>query len=98
MLMCIIVSKEETSMQSKKFNDKSNVIGQTVRKYRMQKGYTQEQLCQQLDLLGLNLYHSDIHLIENNKRIVKDYEAFAFAKIFGITLNELYIEAYKDFS
>ena len=76
-------------MQSKKFNDKSNVIGQTVRKYRMQKGYTQEQLCQQLDLLGLNLYHSDIHLIENNKRIVKDYEAFAFAKIFGITLDEL---------
>lgn len=69
--VCIIVSKEVTSMQSKKFNDKSNVIGQTVRKYRMQKGYTQEQLCQQLDLLGLNLYLSDIHLIENNKRIVK---------------------------
>lgn len=55
MLLCIIVSKEGTSMQSKKFNEKSNVIGQTVRKYRMQKSYTQEQLCQQLDLLGLNL-------------------------------------------
>ncbi len=85
-------------MQSKKFNNKSNIIGQAVRKYRMQKGYTQEQLCQKLDLLGLNLYHSDIHLIENNKRIVKDYEAFALAKVLGITLDEIYIDANKDFS
>ncbi len=84
-------------MQSKKFNDKSNIIGKNVKKYRNQKGYTQEQLCQQLDLLGLNLYHSDIYLIENNKRIVKDYEAFALAKIFGITLDELYFGANDEF-
>lgn len=85
-------------MQSKKFNNKSNVIGQIVKKYRMQKGYTQEQLCQKLDLLGLNLYHSDIYLIENNKRLVRDYEAFAFARVFGITLDELYSEANDEFS
>lgn len=77
-------------MQLKKFNDKSNIVGKNVRKYRVQKNYTQEELCQQLDLLGLNLYHSDIHLIENNKRIVKDFEAFAFTKVFGISLDELY--------
>ncbi len=85
-------------MQSKKFNDKSNIIGKNVKKYRTQKGYTQEQLCQQLDLLGLNLYHSDIYLIENNKRIVKDYEAFALTKIFGITLDDLYFGANDEFS
>jgi len=85
-------------MQSKKFNNKSNVIGQNIRKYRLQKGYTQEQLCQKLDLFGLNLYHSDIYLIENNKRLVRDYEAFAFAKVFGITLDELYSDAVKEFA
>lgn len=85
-------------MQSKKFNDKSNIIGQNVKKYRMQKGYTQEQLCQKLDLLGLNLYHSDIYLIENNKRLVRDYEIYALAKVFGITLDDLYSGADKEFS
>lgn len=85
-------------MKSKKFNDKSNIIGQNVKKYREQFGYTQDQLCSKLDLLGLNLYHSDIHLIENNKRLVRDYEAFAFTKIFNITLDELYSDAEKDFS
>lgn len=85
-------------MQSKKFNNKSNVIGQNIRKYRLQKGYTQEQLCQKLDLFGLNLYHSDIYLIENNKRLVRDYEAFSFAKVFGITLDELYSDAVKEFA
>ncbi len=85
-------------MQSKKFNNKSNVTGQNIRKYRLQKGYTQEQLCQKLDLFGLNLYHSDIYLIENNKRLVRDYEAFAFAKVFGITLDELYSDAIKEFA
>lgn len=84
-------------MQSKKFNDKSNIIGKNVKKYRIKNGYTQEQLCQQLDLLGLNLYHSDIYLIENHKRIVKDYEAFALATIFCITLDELYSEANDEF-
>lgn len=52
--------------------------------------YTQEVLCQKLDLCGLNLYHSDIYLIEHHKRIVRDYEALAFSKVFHITLDELY--------
>ena len=51
---------------------------------------TQRELCDKLDLYGLNLYHSDIHMIEYNKRIVKDYESLAFAKVFGISLDELY--------
>lgn len=84
-------------MQSKKFNNKSNIIGKNVRMYRMQKGYTQEELCQKLDLLGLNLYHSDIHLIENNKRLVRDYEAFALAKVFNISLDELYAGSNNEF-
>mgnify|MGYP004453517291 FL=1 len=85
-------------MESKKINDKANIIGKNVKKYRTIKGYTQEQLCQKLDLLGINLYHSDIYLIEYNKRIVKDYEAYAFAKVFEISLDELYSGADKEFS
>jgi len=85
------------SLKSKKFNDKSNIVGQNVKKYREKLGYTQEQLCNKLDLLGLTLYHSDIYLIESNKRLVRDYESFALAKVFGITLDELYTGADKEF-
>lgn len=77
-------------MKSKRLNNKANIIGSKIKKYRLENGYTQEELCQKLDLYGLNLYHSDIYLIEHHKRIVRDYESLAFAKIFNISLDELY--------
>ena len=75
-----------------------NVVGQNVKKYRAQKGYTQEELCHKLELFGLTLYHSDIYLIEYNKRIVKDYEAFALSKALGVSLDEIYNGAEEKLS
>ncbi|MCI9039226.1 MAG: helix-turn-helix transcriptional regulator [Clostridia bacterium] len=85
-------------MRAKRLNSKSNIIGKNVKKYRTANKYTQEELCQKLDLFGLNLYHSDIYLIEYNKRIVRDYEALAlaFAKVFNISLDELYSGTEKE--
>lgn len=84
-------------MRVKKINNKSNIIGNNVRKYRIANRYTQEELCKKIDLFGLNLYHSDIYLIEHNKRVVRDYEALVFAKVFNITLDELYKGTEKEF-
>lgn len=81
-------------MRIKRINSKLNVIGQNVKKYRTQMNLTQQELCNRLDLYGLNLYHSDIYLIEYNKRIVRDYKALA--KVFGISLDELYTEADEE--
>lgn len=83
-------------MKAKKINNKSNIIGNNVKKLRIANGYTQEELCKKIDLFGLNLYHSDIYLIEHNKRVVRDYEALAFAKVFKITLDELYEGTEKE--
>lgn len=83
-------------LKVKRLNNKSNVIGANIKKYRLQYGYTQEELCQKIDLYGLNLYHSDIYLIEYNKRIVRDYEALAFAKVFNISMDELYKGTEKE--
>lgn len=85
-------------MRVKRLNDKLNIIGSNVKKYRQLNNYSQEELCNKLDLYGLNLYHSDIYLIEHNKRIVKDYEALAFSKIFNITIDELYKGTEKELS
>lgn len=83
-------------MRIKRINSKLNVIGQNVKKYRTQMNLTQQELCNRLDLYGLNLYHSDIYLIEYNKRIVRDYESLALAKVFGISLDELYAGADEE--
>ena len=83
-------------MRAKRHKSKSNNIDKNVKKYRTANKYTQEELCQKLDLFGLNLYHSDIYLIEYNKRIVRDYEALAFAKVFNISLDELYSGTEKE--
>ena len=83
-------------MRIKRINSKLNVIGQNVKKYRTKMNLTQQELCDKLDLYGLNLYHSDIYLIEYNKRIVRDYEELALSKVFGISLDELYAGADKD--
>ena len=77
-------------MSMKRLNSKTNIIGENVRKYRTKMNLTQRELCDKLDLYGLNLYHSDIYRIENNKRIVKDYESLALSRVFGISLDELY--------
>lgn len=83
-------------MRVKRFNNKANIIGANIKKYRLENKYTQEQLCQKIDLYGLNLYHSDIYLIEHNKRMVRDYEALIFAKVFNITMDQLYNGTYKE--
>lgn len=83
-------------LKAKKINNKANVIGRNVKQYRLANKYTQEKLCQKLDLYGLNLYHSDIYLIEHHKRIVRDYEALALSKVFNISLDELYKDTDKE--
>ncbi|MBR1654523.1 MAG: helix-turn-helix transcriptional regulator [Clostridia bacterium] len=83
-------------MRSKRMNSKMNIIGKNVKKYRLKSKLTQQQLCDKLDLYGLNLYHSDIYLIEYGKRIVRDYEALALAKVFDISLDKIYEGTEKE--
>ena len=77
-------------------NSKMNIIGKNVKKYRLKAKLTQQQLCDKLDLYGLNLYHSDIYLIEYGKRIVRDYEALALEKVFDISLDKIYEGTEKE--
>lgn len=56
-------------MQVKKLNGRSNVIGKNIKKYRELKHLTQRELSNKIALLGIDIYHSDISLIENEKTI-----------------------------
>ena len=77
-------------MAVRKLNNNLNVIGENLRKFRIEKHYSQMDLTKELNLLGLNLHKNDIWLIEANKRTVKDYEVWGFVKVLGIDFLDLY--------
>ena len=77
-------------MQIKKLNGKSNVIGKNIKKYRELRNLTQRDLSNKIALLGIDIYHSDISQIENQKLLLKDFEIIAFCKALGVTYDQLF--------
>ncbi len=76
-------------MKVSTFYGKKNTIGKKLLELRTQYNYSQEELCSKLSLLGVTLYQVDIYRIEHFQRPVKDFELWAFAKIFNISMDEL---------
>ena len=76
-------------MAVRKLNNKFNVISSNLRKYRIMKKLSQAKLATSLNLLGIQVHKNDICLIEANKRTVKDYEIWAFAKVLDIHIEDL---------
>ena len=72
-----------------KYNGNLNVIGKLLKKYREKEKISYEQLSAKLELMGISIHKQSIYDIENNKRTVKDYELFGFAKVLGIDVNDL---------
>ena len=77
-------------MKVKTLNGNLNIVGKNLRKYRRLKELSQPAICRKLDLLGVTMYISDIYEIEHGKKTVKDFEALAFCKVLGISLEKLY--------
>ena len=77
-------------MQVKKLNGKSNVIGKNIKKYRELRNLTQRELSNKIALLGVDIYHSDISQIENQKMLLKDFEIVALCKVLNISYEQLF--------
>lgn len=73
-----------------KINGKSNIIGNNIKKYRELRQYSQRELSDKIALLGIDIYHSDISVIENNKKILKDFEIIAFCKVLNISYEQIF--------
>ena len=84
-------------MKSKDFNGKKNIVGNNLKKYREQKGLSQKDVCKKLELLGLQIYNSDIHYMEHGEKPIKDYESKALSIVLGISLEQMYENTDKDF-
>ena len=77
-------------MKVKKLNGKSNVLGKNVKKYRELRQLTQRELYDKIALLGVDIYHSDISQIENQKLLLKDFEIIALCKVLNISYEQLF--------
>ncbi len=81
----------------RKLNNNVNIIGTNIKKIRKHKKLSQPELCKKLDLLGVNMFIADIYEIENNKRLVKDFEVKAFCIALNVSLDDIYDNTNKLF-
>lgn len=65
--------------------NKYNISGSILKELRLKANLSQQDLAEKLQLLGIALTSKEISKIENNNRLVQDFELFAFAKIFNVS-------------
>jgi transcriptional regulator with XRE-family HTH domain len=75
-------------MKINKYNNFKNVSYIKLRELRINANLSQQELAEKLQLLGISLTSKEISKIENNQRLVQDFELFAFAKIFNVSADE----------
>lgn len=79
-------------MKINKYDNYKNISGRVLKELRVNAKLTQQKLAEQLQLEGINITSKEISKVENNKRLVQDFELFAFAKILNVpvdTFNQL---------
>lgn len=72
-------------MKITKYNDFKNISGKKLKELRKAAKMSQQDLAQKLQLEGIDLTSKEISKIETNKRLVQDFELFAFARIFNVS-------------
>ena len=68
---------------------KLNVVGTKIKYYRELNNLSYQKLSDKLMLLGIDIHKQAIYNIEVGKRTIVDFELCAFAKCFGISVNDL---------
>lgn len=67
-----------------------NIIGDKLYKIRLQKGFTQKDLSDRLELLGVYVCRGSVSRIENHTRSVTDIEIYAISKVLKVKITELF--------
>ena len=75
------------------FNNNKNIISEQLKLARIKKKLSQKELAAKMQLMNVSMDQQMISKIENNMRIVTDYELACFCRILNITPEELL----KDF-
>jgi transcriptional regulator with XRE-family HTH domain len=76
-------------MKITKYNNYKNISVIKLKELRKNAKLSQQDLAEKLQLEGIDLTSKEISKIETNKRLVQDFELFAFAKIFKVSVSFL---------
>ena len=76
------------------YDSNKNVIHARLRYYRNQRGLTQEQVVAKMQVMNVNMDQQMLSKIENNRRIVTDYELACLCRILNVTERELLADFY----
>lgn len=74
------------------FEGNKNIISTNLKLQRVKNNYSQSDLATQMQLLNINIDQQMISKIENNNRIVTDYELYFFAKALKMNVADLFVD------
>jgi len=66
-----------------------NIIHRQLREFRQRRGLTQSDLAAQMQVMNVTIDQQMISKIENNTRIVTDFELVCFCRILGVDERKL---------
>ncbi|MBQ7295631.1 MAG: helix-turn-helix transcriptional regulator [Clostridia bacterium] len=69
-----------------------NIVGHNIRRLRLERKMSQQALSNQLELLGVYVCRGSVSRIEDKQRTVTDIELYAFAKVLGVNISDLFAE------
>ena len=76
-------------MKKINYGDKRNIIGRRLRTLREEKHLTQGELAAKMQTHDINIDQQMVSKIENNARIVTDYELACFCWVLKVDVNEM---------
>ena len=84
-------------MRVMQFKGKKNLIHMQLQLMRVRRDISQSELAAQMQILGTNIDQQAISNIENNKRVVTDFELACFCKALRYTERELLQDYYEKY-
>ena len=73
----------------KKYEEKTNVTGELIRKIRLKKKLSANAVCEKLQLHAVYIDRIQLYRMETGKMIIKDFELVALCKVLEIDYDEL---------
>ena len=80
------------------YGDRKNIICESLRSLRLERKLTQEELAAKMQTYNNNIDQQMISKIENNARIVTDYELVCFSFALNVSVQELLQHFYDNVS
>ena len=85
-------------MKKTEFCNNRNMISKQLKIARVKAGLTQSQLAAKMQVLNINIDQQMISKIENDRRVVTDYELACFCKILMVDEKVLLKDFYDRFT